>query len=136
MAILPDASFAMVVTRRLPTTNRQAHGGTFFPAPASPWINEHTCGQCHDEQVRVQWQSLMMTEAGKIQGVCWAFGSLTGYQHRWANYAVDNPQNPQDRLGTAGYRAYMEALKSWSPVFLSKSTNRFRRHSESPSWRG
>ncbi|TWU17825.1 hypothetical protein [Bythopirellula polymerisocia] len=30
-----------------------AHGGQFYPAPASPWVNEHTCGQCHEEHVRV-----------------------------------------------------------------------------------
>ena len=61
-----------------------AHGGeNFFADPGSPWVNAETCGQCHKEQVDVQWQSLMMTEAGKIQGVCWAFGSLTGYKHRY-----------------------------------------------------
>jgi hypothetical protein len=98
-----------------------AHSGKFYPAPASPWVNEHTCGQCHEDQVRVQWQSLMMTEAGKIQGVCWAFGSLTGYQHLWANYAVENPEDPQDRLGTATYRACMQALKQLEPnVFVDK----------------
>ena len=56
----------------------KAHGDDFFADPGSPWINDKTCGKCHEDQVRVQWHSLMMTEAGKIQGVCWAFGSLTG----------------------------------------------------------
>ena len=65
-----------------------AHGGDnstgdkFYPAPGSSWINSDTCGQCHPKHVEVQWTSLMMTEAGKIQGVCWAFGSLTGYDHK------------------------------------------------------
>ncbi len=100
-----------------------AHGGEsgdgFFPAPGSPWINEQTCGQCHQKHVDVQWTSLMMTEAGKIQGVCWAFGSLTGYRHRWANYAVQNPDDPKDRLGTAVYRKYMERLRKREPnVFV------------------
>ncbi len=100
-----------------------AHGGesrdNFFPAPGSPWINEQTCGQCHPTHVAVQWTSLMMTEAGKIQGVCWSFGSLTGYQHRWANYAVQNPQDPGDRLGTPLYREYMRKLKQTEPnVFV------------------
>ena len=75
-----------------------AHGGSFFADPGSPWINKQTCGQCHEDQVRVQWQSLMMTEAGKIQGVAWAFGSLTGYEHKWGNYAVKNPESLDDRL--------------------------------------
>lgn len=99
-----------------------AHGGkNFFPDPGSPWVNAETCGQCHDEQVRVQWHSLMMTEAGKIQGVCWAFGSLTGYEHRFANYAVENPKDPKMRLGTEQYREYMQRLKELEPdVFVDR----------------
>lgn len=100
-----------------------AHGGPdaadFYPAPGSPWINEQTCGQCHPKHVDVQWTSLMMTEAGKIQGVCWAFGSMTGYRHRWANYAVQNPDDPGQRLGTDRYREYMQRLKQIEPnVFV------------------
>lgn len=96
-----------------------AHGGTFFIDPGSPWINAQTCGQCHLEQVRVQWQSLMMTEAGKIQGVAWAFGSMTGYKHQWANYAVENPSTPEGRLGTPEYREYMQRLTELEPnVFV------------------
>lgn len=98
-----------------------AHGGKFFADPGSPWINEQTCGQCHEDQVRVQWQSLMMTEAGKIQGVAWAFGSLTGYEHKWGNYAVKNPESAQDRLGTDQYREYMAKLKELEPnVFVDE----------------
>ncbi|MEO1498062.1 MAG: cytochrome C [Planctomycetota bacterium] len=95
--------------------------GGFYADPGSPWVNEQTCGQCHQDQVRVQWQSLMMTEAGKIQGVCWAFGSLTGYEHKWANYAVENPADPEARLGTPAYREYMQKLTELEPnVFVSK----------------
>jgi hypothetical protein len=33
-----------------------AHGGDdFYPDPGSPWVNNETCGQCHEDQVRVQW---------------------------------------------------------------------------------
>ncbi|QDU36855.1 hypothetical protein Mal4_11550 [Maioricimonas rarisocia] len=93
----------------------------FYPDPGSPWINEHTCGQCHPQHVEVQWRSLMMTEAGKIQGVCWAFGALTGYEHRWANYAVENPTDPDQRLGTDEYRRYMETLRKLEPnVFVDR----------------
>ncbi|GAA5511149.1 multiheme c-type cytochrome [Novipirellula caenicola] len=100
----------------------KAHGGDdFYPQPSSPWVNAETCGQCHEDQVRVQWQSLMMTEAGKIQGVCWAFGSLTGYEHKWANYAVENPTDPSERLGTDAYRKYMAVLKDKEPnVFVDR----------------
>ncbi|MEL7264271.1 MAG: cytochrome C [Planctomycetota bacterium] len=99
-----------------------AHGGDdFYADPGSPWVNEETCGQCHQEQVRVQWQSLMMTEAGKIQGTCWSFGALTGYEHKYANYAVENPSDPEARLGTPQYRAYMQALREKEPqVFVDK----------------
>ncbi len=103
------------------TDKQIAHGGEFYADPGSPWINANTCGQCHHDQVRVQWQSLMMTEAGKIQGVAWAFGSLTGYQHRWANYAVENPSSDASRLGTDTYRAYMRRLKELEPqVFVDR----------------
>jgi hypothetical protein len=97
-----------------------AHGGDdFYAEPGSPWANSNTCGPCHEDQARVQWQSLMMTEAGKIQGVAWAFGSLSGYQHKWANYAVANPDSPDQRLGTTAYRQYMERLKQIEPnVFV------------------
>ena len=97
-----------------------AHGGdNFYADPGSPWINEETCGRCHADQVRVQWQSLMMTEAGKIQGTCWSFGALTGYEHRYANYAVENPSDPEARLGTDAYRQYMQRLKESHPdVFV------------------
>ncbi|WP_231743669.1 cytochrome c3 family protein [Stieleria neptunia] len=99
-----------------------AHGGDdFFPDPGSPWVNEETCGQCHQEQVEIQWQSLMMTEAGKIQGTCWSFGALTGYEHKYGNYAVENPTDPKARLGTDAYRAYMERLRKLEPnVFVDR----------------
>ena len=99
-----------------------AHGGDdFYPDPGSPWVNNETCGQCHEDQVRVQWHSLMMTEAGKIQGTCWSFGALTGYLHTYANYAVENPRDPRARLGTDTYRSYMERLKKLEPdVFVDR----------------
>jgi len=65
------------------TGQEGAHrGGNFYADPGSPWINEHTCGPCHLDHTGAQWNSLMMTEAGKIQGTTWAFGSLEGYEHK------------------------------------------------------
>ncbi len=97
-----------------------AHAGkAFYPDPGSVWINKKTCGRCHPDHRRVLGNSLMMTEAGKIQGTAWAFGSLTGYQHKWGNYAVENPDDPTKRLGTEVYRAYMEHLRTVEPnVFV------------------
>ena len=71
--------------------------------------------------MKVQWQSLMMTEAGKIQGTCWSFGALTGYEHKYANYAVKNPTDRSTRLGTEAYRQYMDALAELEPnVFVNE----------------
>ncbi|NQT11939.1 MAG: cytochrome C, partial [Planctomycetes bacterium] len=99
-----------------------AHQGkAFYPDPGSPWVNQKTCGLCHPDHVRVQWHSLMMTEAGKIQGTAWAFGSLTGYEHKWGNYDVENPKDQARRLGTDAYRAYMQRLKLLEPqVFVDR----------------
>ena len=73
----------------------------------------------------IQWHSLMMTEAGKIQGTCWAFGSLEGYKHRWANYAVKNPSDPRDRLGTDQVPGlYGGAQKGSSRMYSSTNTSR------------
>lgn len=99
----------------LAKTKDTAHAGVFYPDPGSPWVNEKTCGLCHKEQVRVQWQSLMMTEAGKIQGVAWSAGGLTGYEARWANYDVKNPDDPHARLGSEAYRAYKQKLAALEP---------------------
>jgi len=72
----------------------------------------------------------MMTEAGKIHGVCWAFGAFhrehgaqSAYEHFWGNYDVDNPKDASERLGTQAYRSYMQRLKSFEPqVFVDKLT--------------
>jgi len=99
----------------------EAHGGrVFYPDPGSSWINKQTCGRCHPDHTDAQWQSLMMTEAGKIQGTSWAFGALTGYEHKWANYDVENPADKTARIGTDRYRSYMEHLTQLQPqVFVS-----------------
>ncbi len=107
------------------TSEEQAHQGrAFYPDPGSPWINKLTCGQCHSELVKAQWNSLMMTEAGKIQGATWAFGSLEGYDHRWANYDAGNPDQRQKSLVTEDYCTYMDRLRAAEPqVFPDKMTS-------------
>jgi hypothetical protein len=95
----------------------------FYPDPGSPWINDRTCGVCHPKLVAAQWNSLMMTEAGKIQGTSWSFGSLQGYNHGWGNYDARNPADPHSRRGTDAYRSYMAVLKSREPqVYPEKMT--------------
>ena len=100
----------------------EAHAGkNFYPDPGSPWINQKTCGPCHPSHVKTQWQSLMTTQADIIQGTAWAFGSMTGYEHKWANYDVANPTDPSARLGTEDYRQYMQRLTALEPqVFVER----------------
>ncbi len=87
----------------------------YYPAPASSWINQNTCGICHPNQVAAQMNSLMMTEQGKIQGAMWSFGAKEGYTHINGNYKTKNPDDPHKRLGTDTYRAYMEKLATMEP---------------------
>lgn len=114
-------------------TPRDAHAGSdsglaaaggpraFLADPASPWVNDRTCGQCHAELVGAQWNSLMMTEAGKIQGTTWSFGAAPDQVHRYGNYEATNPEDPHARLGTDAYRAYMEEKRKAHPnVFLDR----------------
>ncbi len=109
------------------TTKKAAHSGTakyflthkgpkeFYPDPASPWINQNSCGMCHWEQVRTQFNSLMMTEQGKIHGTLYSFGGLEGYKHFMANYDAKNPTDPHQRLGTKVYQKYMQKLAKLNP---------------------
>ncbi|MFT5659466.1 MAG: hypothetical protein ACI9TV_000082 [Sulfurimonas sp.] len=87
----------------------------FYPAPGSTWINQNTCGMCHQEQVSAQMNSLMMTEQGKIQGALWSFGGKNGYNHDIGNYKTKNPDDPHKRLGTDKYKAYMSKLALMEP---------------------
>ncbi len=108
------------------TESNKAHTGTapyftnhdgpkaFYPDPGSPYINENTCGMCHQEQVSTQFTSLMFTEAGKIQGTAWGFGGQQGYNHNVANQEVDELE-VHDRLGTDIYKQYMVELKKAEP---------------------
>ncbi len=111
-------------------TKDEAHKGTveaflkgkgpkeFYPDPGSAWINEHTCGQCHQEQVKAQWNSLMNTEAGKIQGTLWSFGAMEGREHKFGNYTLANRLHK--RLGTKTYRKYMANLSKANPEVFPK----------------
>ena len=111
---------------------KRAHSGTvkyflthkgpkeYYPAPASPWINEHTCGMCHKEQVGAQHNSLMQTEQGKIQGTLWGFGGKNGYKHDIGNYATKNPEDPHSRLGSPAYKKYMQELSALEPNVFPK----------------
>ena len=93
----------------------------FYPAPGSTWINQNTCGMCHEEQVASQMNSLMMTDSGKIQGALWSFGAKNGYKHDIGTNKTSNPTDPHKRLGTKKYKEYMQKLTNMEPqAFPSK----------------
>jgi len=92
----------------------------FYPSPTSQWININTCGICHVEQVKAQWNSLMNTEAGKIHGALWSFGKSDGYNHWESNYESNNTH---ERLGTKSYQEYMKELSK-------KEEQAFPKHSK------
>ena len=111
----------------------KAHSGTleyfeenegpkdFYPYPASPWINENTCGMCHKEQVMAQNNNLMATEQGKIHGALWGFGAKDGYNHTYTNFGGSSP-DPHERLGTKVYKKYMQRLSELEPQGFKSKT--------------
>ena len=93
----------------------------FYPYPASAWINENTCGMCHQEQVSAQFNNLMATEQGKIHGALWGFGAKEGYEHTYTNFGGKSP-DAHKRLGTETYKKYMEQLAELEPQGFLKET--------------
>jgi hypothetical protein len=83
---------------------------------ASMWINEKTCGLCHDKWVYALNRSVMQTEAGKIQGALWGWGPAgTGYEKRFGNYEIDDPDGPSPVFGTEQYKQYTQELMKKFP---------------------
>ena len=115
------------------TDKEEAHKGTlpyfrthegpkaFYPYPASPWVNAHTCGMCHKTQVAAQWNNLMATEQGKIHGALWGFGAKDGYKHTFTDYGGDTPALHK-RIGTETYRKYMQKLAEKEPQGFPEHT--------------
>jgi len=116
----PDATTKEAAHRGTPAYF-EAHEGpkAFYPYPASPWVNAHTCGMCHPKQVAAQQSNLMATEQGKIHGAMWGFGAKEGYNHTFTNYGT---QDIHERIGTETYRKYMQALEKKEPQAFRKMT--------------
>ena len=93
----------------------------YYPAPASAWINENTCGICHPVQVKNQRNSLMMSAEGTIHGALWRFGAKEGYQHVNGNYKTHNPRDPMSRSGTKIYNEYMAELTKKEPQAFTQA---------------
>ena len=46
-------------------------------------------------------------EAGKIQGALWGWGTAsTGYEKRYGNYDIDDPDGPVPVFGTEAYKQF------------------------------
>ena len=89
---------------------------TFVVHSASVWVNQKICGQCHENYVYAQYRSIMQTEAGKIQGAIWGWGPAgTGYDTKFGNYDVDDPDGPEPVFGTPAYKEYTLALMKAFP---------------------
>jgi len=52
----------------------------------------------------------MQTEAGKIQGAVWGWGSLTGYKSIYGNYRLGDPDGKIPLFGNEAYKSYVEKL--------------------------
>ena len=110
-------------------TEEEAHTGVpqgirpdiFYPDPGSIWIADVTCGPCHPGRTYNLTRSLMQTEAGKIQGMTWAWGGLEGYEVKWGNYDIDDSDGFEPNIGTEAYRAYMNELIAANPNVFPES---------------
>ncbi len=98
-----------------------APGCVFMAWPGSQWVNDKTCGQCHKNHVYAGHRSIMQTQAGIIQGAMWGWGAKTGYEHKYGNYDIDDPDGPVPVFGSNAYKDYMQRLmKRFPQVFPTK----------------
>lgn len=98
------------------TTAEAAHKGAknhpggleaFVRDPGSIWIADKTCGMCHADTVSNMKKALMQTEAGKIQGNLYAWGSEPTKKVKFANYDVKDEDGKTPAWGTDTYKHYM-----------------------------
>ena len=83
---------------------------------ASMGINDNTCGLCHSKWVYAGQRSIMQTEAGKIQGALGGWGpASTGYEKRYGNYDIDDPDGPVPVFGTEAYKQFNLWMKQQFP---------------------
>jgi len=88
----------------------------FVTHAGSMWVNGKTCGQCHEDWVYAGHRSIMQTEAGKIAGCLWGWGSAgTGMKVIYGNYDIDDPDGDTPVFGTEEYKAYTRQLMQANP---------------------
>ncbi len=108
-------------------TKDKAHAGTpkllkesngpqmFYPDPGSLWINQYTCGQCHEGVANRLKKALMNTEAGKLQGNFWSWGIQQDMKVVWGNYDLKDEDGSRPEIGTEAYKDYMEKMVAAHP---------------------
>jgi hypothetical protein len=64
----------------------------------------------------------MQTEAGKIQGALWGWGPAgTGYEKKYGNYEIDDPDGPIPVFGTREYQQYtLDLMKRFPNNFPAR----------------
>ncbi len=103
------------------TKNKEIAHKNFIRFPASVWVYDQTCGQCHEDHTYNLHRNLMQTEAGKIQGALWGWGAtLEGSKVIYGNYNLDDPDGAEPRFGTEIYKAYMHDLAKKYPENFPK----------------
>jgi hypothetical protein len=95
----------------------------FYPDPSYIWIAENTCGACHPGYVYRTKQSLMNTEAGKIQGNLhtWGFEEVQNYKVPYGNYDTEDIDGQEPLSGTDVYKEYMKKQIAMYPDQYPKS---------------
>jgi len=89
--------------------------GGFRPDPGSPWVNGKACGPCHMKEVQAQWSSLMVTEAGIIEGALRGWVTGDPADRDWGIYAARNQDQGSSRRGSERYRKVMADLAREAP---------------------
>lgn len=97
------------------TKNKDMAHRDLIKFPASMWVNDKTCGQCHEDHIYTMHRNLMQTEAGKIQGALWGWGAQNGYKVVYGNYELKDTDGKTPKIGTEKYKEYMLQLMGHNP---------------------
>ncbi len=105
-------------------TKEKAHKGApnhpgglsaFVRDPGSIWIADKTCALCHADTVSNMKKALMQTEAGKIQGNLYTWGTDVTQKVHWGNYDVKDEDGRTPTWGTDEYKDYMHKMMTKYP---------------------
>lgn len=102
----------------------------FTPVPGALQVNDNTCGLCHTDHTYNVHRSIMNTDAGKMKAITWSFGIGTeNKDHVYADHAIDDPDGPEPRFGSAKYKEYMKQMAEAFPGQYPKELKQLPRTS-------